>query len=152
MSPTDPKSVICDPLTALKRLLAAVVDVTDVLDEQSMQALRDARREAEQVLAGPHVAYTERVEAPRWYFSSLDALRDEYDAATPAALRTHLEDHPTGMGQEASRAAILSRLFDEDTVQVAADAARNDRKGWHPDVLRRALVAVARHLENPVPK
>jgi len=56
------------------------------------------------------------------------------------------------MGQEASRAAILSRLFDEDTVQVAADAARNDRKGWHPDVLRRALVAVARHLENPVPK
>jgi hypothetical protein len=58
MSPTDPKSVICDPLTALKRLLAAVVDVTDVLDEQSMQALRDARREAEQVLAEPTEEFT----------------------------------------------------------------------------------------------
>jgi len=137
-------------------------------DAVAMRAERDqwkARAEA-------HLAYAERVDAS---LDALRAERDAalarvlaaetqiwqeagiYDTLTAEidAVIRHgggCEAH-TSLAEcvraeiEAARTALLSRLTDEDTVQVAANAARNDRKGWHPDVLRKALEAVRAHLQ-----
>jgi hypothetical protein len=95
---------------------------------------------------------------------TLDAMRAERDAAIARAEKAEREyekmqayaeriDDRVTAQDTVTRELVIFQLLGEDTIQVAADAARNVRKGWHPDVMRRALAAVARYLEtHPVPK